>query len=267
MTPGTPPVPILSLWEDEERTRCGVYSTTRTVVWPWATPGLAESSRGQSLDLGGCCLAPTRPTCARRSRTARSACRRVLQLPVETALPQEDRACISPIAGPRWRRDVSNGTTPPMHDSRRVQAPSGESAESRSTRDPVPRRVRQRELPQFARFAVKLGDRQSAPLGRAGQSGSLTTRQQPARFGVSPMATAASTTNTPCRCTGRRVPAPRRRHHRLQGNPESRRASSTDNGASGVGAVTVRRLSHGCFDARRAAQTGRSVPGGLTRQA
>ena len=42
---------LLSVWEDEERTRSGVYSTTRTVVWPWANPGLAASSRGESVDL------------------------------------------------------------------------------------------------------------------------------------------------------------------------------------------------------------------------
>ncbi len=42
---------LLSIWEDEERTRSGVYSTARTVVWPWANPGLAASSRGDSIDL------------------------------------------------------------------------------------------------------------------------------------------------------------------------------------------------------------------------
>lgn len=42
---------LLAVWEDEERTRSGVYSTTRTVVWPWANAGLAASSRGDSIDL------------------------------------------------------------------------------------------------------------------------------------------------------------------------------------------------------------------------
>jgi len=42
---------LLSIWEDEERTRSGVYSTARTVVWPWANAGLAASSRGDSIDL------------------------------------------------------------------------------------------------------------------------------------------------------------------------------------------------------------------------
>ncbi len=42
---------LLSLWDDDERTRASVYSTARTVVWPWAEPGMAESSRGTSVDL------------------------------------------------------------------------------------------------------------------------------------------------------------------------------------------------------------------------
>lgn len=42
---------LLAIWEDEERTRSGVYSTARTVVRPWANPGLAASSRGDSVDL------------------------------------------------------------------------------------------------------------------------------------------------------------------------------------------------------------------------
>lgn len=42
---------LLSLWDDDERTRASVYSTARTVVWPWAEPGMANSSRGTSVDL------------------------------------------------------------------------------------------------------------------------------------------------------------------------------------------------------------------------
>ena len=42
---------LLSLWDDDERTRSSVYATARTVVWPWAEPGMAESSRGESVDL------------------------------------------------------------------------------------------------------------------------------------------------------------------------------------------------------------------------
>lgn len=42
---------LLSLWDDDERTRASVYSTARTVVWPWAEPGMASSSRGTSVDL------------------------------------------------------------------------------------------------------------------------------------------------------------------------------------------------------------------------
>jgi type IV secretion system protein VirD4 len=42
---------LLSLWDDDERTRSSVYATARTVVWPWAEPGMAASSRGESVDL------------------------------------------------------------------------------------------------------------------------------------------------------------------------------------------------------------------------
>lgn len=42
---------LLAVWEDEERTRSGVYSTSRTVVWPWVNAGVAASSRGDSIDL------------------------------------------------------------------------------------------------------------------------------------------------------------------------------------------------------------------------
>ncbi len=42
---------LLSVWDDEERSRAGVYATARTVVWPWAEPGVAKSSRGRSVDL------------------------------------------------------------------------------------------------------------------------------------------------------------------------------------------------------------------------
>lgn len=42
---------LLSMWEMEERTRSSVYATAQTVVWPWADPGVAASSRGRSVDL------------------------------------------------------------------------------------------------------------------------------------------------------------------------------------------------------------------------
>jgi type IV secretion system protein VirD4 len=35
----------------EERTRSSVYATSQTVVWPWAEPEVASSSRGDSVDL------------------------------------------------------------------------------------------------------------------------------------------------------------------------------------------------------------------------
>lgn len=42
---------LLAIWDMEERTRSSVYATTQTVVWPWAEPEVAASSRGRSLDL------------------------------------------------------------------------------------------------------------------------------------------------------------------------------------------------------------------------
>jgi type IV secretion system protein VirD4 len=42
---------LLSVWEMEERTRSSVYATAQTVVWPWSDPGVAKSSRGDSIDL------------------------------------------------------------------------------------------------------------------------------------------------------------------------------------------------------------------------
>jgi type IV secretion system protein VirD4 len=42
---------LASLWDDDDRTRSSVYATARTVVWPWAEPGVAESSRGAGIDL------------------------------------------------------------------------------------------------------------------------------------------------------------------------------------------------------------------------
>jgi type IV secretion system protein VirD4 len=43
---------LISVWEMEERTRSSVYATAQTVVWPWADPGVAASSRGKGIDLG-----------------------------------------------------------------------------------------------------------------------------------------------------------------------------------------------------------------------
>jgi type IV secretion system protein VirD4 len=42
---------LLAIWEMEERTRSSVYATSQTVVWPWAEPEVASSSRGHSVDL------------------------------------------------------------------------------------------------------------------------------------------------------------------------------------------------------------------------
>jgi type IV secretion system protein VirD4 len=42
---------LLAIWEMEERTRSSVYATSQTVVWPWAEPEVASSSRGDSVDL------------------------------------------------------------------------------------------------------------------------------------------------------------------------------------------------------------------------
>jgi len=42
---------LTGVWDMEERTRSSVYATAQTVVWPWADPGVAASSRGRSIDL------------------------------------------------------------------------------------------------------------------------------------------------------------------------------------------------------------------------
>lgn len=42
---------LRSIWDMEERTRSSVFATAQTVVWPWAEPGVARSSRGTSVDL------------------------------------------------------------------------------------------------------------------------------------------------------------------------------------------------------------------------
>jgi type IV secretory pathway TraG/TraD family ATPase VirD4 len=42
---------LVAIWEMEDRTRSSVYATAQTVVWPWAEPEVALSSRGQSVDL------------------------------------------------------------------------------------------------------------------------------------------------------------------------------------------------------------------------
>jgi type IV secretion system protein VirD4 len=42
---------LLGIWDMEDRTRSSVYATAQTVVWPWSDPGVAESSRGRSIDL------------------------------------------------------------------------------------------------------------------------------------------------------------------------------------------------------------------------
>ncbi|HUQ63894.1 MAG TPA: type IV secretory system conjugative DNA transfer family protein [Acidimicrobiales bacterium] len=42
---------VMGIWEMEDETRSSVYSTAQTVVWPWADPGVAAASRGDSLSL------------------------------------------------------------------------------------------------------------------------------------------------------------------------------------------------------------------------
>jgi type IV secretion system protein VirD4 len=42
---------VMSIWEMEEETRSSVYATAQTVVWPWADPGVAAASRGDSVSL------------------------------------------------------------------------------------------------------------------------------------------------------------------------------------------------------------------------
>ncbi|MEX2548454.1 MAG: type IV secretory system conjugative DNA transfer family protein, partial [Chloroflexota bacterium] len=42
---------VMSIWEMEDETRSSVYGTAQTVVWPWADPGVAAASRGDSLSL------------------------------------------------------------------------------------------------------------------------------------------------------------------------------------------------------------------------
>ena len=42
---------LVSVWEMEERTRSSVYATAQTVVWPWADPGVAASSRKPNVGL------------------------------------------------------------------------------------------------------------------------------------------------------------------------------------------------------------------------
>ena len=44
-------VAVESIWALEEETRSSVYGTTQTVVWPWADPGVADTSRGPSVNL------------------------------------------------------------------------------------------------------------------------------------------------------------------------------------------------------------------------
>jgi len=42
---------LISIWGMEERTRSSIYATTQTVVWPWSDPGVAASSKGESVKL------------------------------------------------------------------------------------------------------------------------------------------------------------------------------------------------------------------------
>ncbi|HUP69666.1 MAG TPA: type IV secretory system conjugative DNA transfer family protein [Acidimicrobiales bacterium] len=42
---------VMSIWEMEEETRSSIFATAQTVVWPWADPGVAAASRGDSLSL------------------------------------------------------------------------------------------------------------------------------------------------------------------------------------------------------------------------
>lgn len=42
---------VMSIWAMEDETRSSVYGTAQTVVWPWADPGVADASKGESLSL------------------------------------------------------------------------------------------------------------------------------------------------------------------------------------------------------------------------
>ena len=42
---------VMSIWAMEDETRSSVYGTAQTVVWPWADPGVADASRGDSIAL------------------------------------------------------------------------------------------------------------------------------------------------------------------------------------------------------------------------
>ncbi len=42
---------LIAIWGMEDRTRSSIYATAQTVVWPWADPGVAASSRGDSVSL------------------------------------------------------------------------------------------------------------------------------------------------------------------------------------------------------------------------
>jgi type IV secretion system protein VirD4 len=42
---------LLAIWNMEDRTRSSIYATAQTVVWPWADPGVARSSQGDSIEL------------------------------------------------------------------------------------------------------------------------------------------------------------------------------------------------------------------------
>jgi type IV secretion system protein VirD4 len=42
---------LMSIWAMEDRTQSSVYATAQTVVWPWSDPGVAASSKGDSVKL------------------------------------------------------------------------------------------------------------------------------------------------------------------------------------------------------------------------
>ncbi|HZT66524.1 MAG TPA: type IV secretory system conjugative DNA transfer family protein [Acidimicrobiales bacterium] len=42
---------VMSIWAMEDETRSSVYGTAQTVVWPWADPGVADASKGESISL------------------------------------------------------------------------------------------------------------------------------------------------------------------------------------------------------------------------
>ncbi|MBI2710233.1 MAG: type IV secretory system conjugative DNA transfer family protein [Actinobacteria bacterium] len=46
---------LTGVWADDERTRASVYATARSVIWPWADPGVAAAAQSCDIDLDWLC--------------------------------------------------------------------------------------------------------------------------------------------------------------------------------------------------------------------